>query len=208
MFYSRPNSNKYQEKPSHHKCYKCGEDKPFNTDFYHSHVGRKFGLNYICIVCDNKRKSGYTKANRQKANETRRLYELNNKSIGKCQRCASSRLPNSNNFCERHYLSDLAYKSLGSKSNWEFIKKLLESQNYKCAYTGIPLVLGVNASIDHIKSIKHNPNLKHDPNNICWADIEINRMKREHSEERFIELCSLVVTHHGDVSKMDKGSGL
>jgi 5-methylcytosine-specific restriction endonuclease McrA len=62
----------------------------------------------------------------------------------------------------------------------------LIQQNFTCPYTGDKLVLGVNASIDHIKPKKRFPELASDINNIEWVSFRVNYHKYDCTKEEFI----------------------
>lgn len=191
----RPNRNKYKEKPEVHICNKCLKEKPFNNDYYSIANHYLFGLAYICKNCEKIRKSLQTKKDRPRANASSKAWQKSNQEKGLCIKCSTKRIPTSNNFCEKHAFQDMSAKSLGTKTEWKFVKDLLVKQDYKCAYTGIPLVLGLNASIDHIKAKSKHPELQHSKDNIIWVDFDINLMKRQHDLEDFIKYCQMVVDH-------------
>lgn len=188
----RPNSGKYKEKPIDLLCIKCNQVKPFTSEHFYPHSGRKYKLSYVCKICDDARKTSQNLLRRVEINKVKRSWAKNNKLSGLCVKCNTPLLATSNNYCEKHYYQDLSHKSLGTKKEWLYLKTLLESQNFKCKYSGIDLVLGINASIDHIKPKATNPELYHNKDNIVWVDIKINRMKREHNLDEFVELCKLV----------------
>jgi hypothetical protein len=74
----------------------------------------------------------------------------------------------------------------------EYLAWLLAEQDYKCKYTGITLTScsaeqGSTASLDRIDSSKG-----YVEGNVQWVHKDINKMKLDFSEERFIELCKAV----------------
>jgi hypothetical protein len=76
---------------------------------------------------------------------------------------------------------------------WE----LFESQKRKCALTGVDLTLTRatrafegNASLDRIDSSKG-----YTLDNIQWVEKQINRMKSNLTETRFLQYCTLVVSY-------------
>lgn len=81
----------------------------------------------------------------------------------------------------------------------EFLWKLFVSQQRKCALTGIPLTLRargeVDASVDRIDSARG-----YVPGNVQWVHKDINRMKLDFTEERFLTLCRRVVEHHDRIT--------
>lgn len=72
----------------------------------------------------------------------------------------------------------------------EEISDQYESQNKLCAFTGIPLKFGVDASVDRIDS-EHG----YDINNIQIVHKDLNMMKKDMPNEVFIAWCKLVANH-------------
>ncbi len=72
---------------------------------------------------------------------------------------------------------------------WELLKK----QNYKCALSGINIYFNhtkdKTASLDRIDSTKG-----YIKNNIQWVHKDINKMKMDFPENKFIYLCKMVST--------------
>jgi len=94
--------------------------------------------------------------------------------------------------CFECYLKAHASTNLGASRHWTILRDKLISQNYRCAYTGEQLVLGINASVDHAFPKKRFPDLSRDPSNIEWVTREINLAKRDLTREEFISMCSKV----------------
>lgn len=78
----------------------------------------------------------------------------------------------------------------------EYAWELFEKQNKKCALSGIKLYLGNNletkfgkttASLDRIDSSK-----EYCIGNVQWVHKDINRMKSNIEEKKFIEYCTMV----------------
>lgn len=121
-----------------------------------------------------------------------------------CHNCPSPRLPNSNTYCERHWFGNLAAR-VKNRSGLKFnslelsveLKELIEAQNYTCPYTGIRLVPGVNASLDHVLPISRYPELGADISNLEWVSLEVNLAKRDKTREEFIELCVTILKNRG-----------
>lgn len=82
---------------------------------------------------------------------------------------------------------------------WELFKK----QDDKCALTGLPIhfesfrnkAIGVeqSASLDRIDSSKG-----YVPGNVQWVHKDVNVMKNDYPEDRFIEVCNLVTAFKGN----------
>lgn len=115
-----------------------------------------------------------------------------------CVRCGkeselrSLRADAKQRLCEKCYLMHFASHNLGNSKHWEALKAKLVSQNFKCAYTGIKLVLGVNASVDHILPVSRFPESKHDLDNVEWVDLKVNQMKRDSTRTEFLQLVASI----------------
>jgi ribosomal protein S14 len=73
---------------------------------------------------------------------------------------------------------------------FEDLADLLIEQDFKCALSGTPIQameISNNASLDRIDSSKG-----YVKGNVQWVLSEINMMKQQYSQERFIELCCAV----------------
>ena len=69
----------------------------------------------------------------------------------------------------------------------EEISDQYEKQSRLCAFTGIPLKFGIDASVDRIDS-----NLGYEVSNIQIVHKELNMMKKDMPNSVFIEWCKLV----------------
>jgi hypothetical protein len=73
----------------------------------------------------------------------------------------------------------------------EDIQNKYEQQNKCCALSGIPVVWGLNASVDRIDSNKH-----YTVNNIQIVVNTVNIMKRDIPEDVFVFLCKQIAGKH------------
>lgn len=96
--------------------------------------------------------------------------------------------------CETCHLKDVARRSLGKPELWQVLKEKLVAQDYKCAYTGQALTLGVNASLDHIYPLRHYPHLKAEPSNLVWVTKTINSWKNDNLPEDLMRLCGKIIS--------------
>jgi hypothetical protein len=70
-----------------------------------------------------------------------------------------------------------------------------ERQGGRCYLSGIALVIGENACLDHIFSrarYQHH-NIAGGLENLAWADADVNRSKNQLTPTAFLELCQQVV---------------
>ena len=72
----------------------------------------------------------------------------------------------------------------------EEISDQYEEQDKLCAFTGIPLTFGSDASVDRIDSSKG-----YNPNNIQIVHKDLNMMKKDMPNEVFVAWCNLVANH-------------
>jgi CRISPR/Cas system Type II protein with McrA/HNH and RuvC-like nuclease domain len=70
------------------------------------------------------------------------------------------------------------------------LEELWKEQEGKCYYTGLPLTIGINSSVDHI--VPTSKNGSNEKKNLCWTLYAINRMKLDKDKAYFIKLCKEV----------------
>ena len=173
-------------------CKKCGTDKDFNESNFPKDIRLKSGLRKTCRSCATAAVNAYQKSNRDKVSLSRRNREASYKNIGKCVNCKNPVVKNNKSYCEKHLVSMMASRHLGSKKMYGFLIDLLLKQRHRCAYTGVELIIGENASIDHIKSKAKNLELFNDSSNVQWVDIRVNLMKRELHEIEFLDIINMI----------------
>lgn len=86
----------------------------------------------------------------------------------------------------------------GAPSDWSMLLDLLNAQGHRCPYTGDYLVLGVNASVDHIYPRLTHRDRINDPSNLEWVTREVNDMKKARTPEDFIAFLSVIVKNGKD----------
>jgi len=78
----------------------------------------------------------------------------------------------------------------------EYMWNLLEAQEFKCALTGIPLVIEkvrtpkITASLDRIDSTRG-----YIEGNVRWVHKRVNIMRMNMSDEELIEWCKLIINY-------------
>lgn len=175
-------------------CTTCGSELPL-SDFYKD-CRNKTGYKSQCKTCCKKTQSQRVKKWRNKNPERTKIiakqFRESQKKKGLCRHCKNNIIPGKT-VCEKHYVADIAKKGL-DKGDITTAEILLEKfhTNPICPYTGIPLILGVNAHLDHIKSKKNHPELAGDINNVEWISDVANLSKNGFDKEDFIAFCKLV----------------
>lgn len=120
---------------------------------------------------------------------------------GRCIRCGNSEFaelsgqsgnPHGVKMCEKCRVKAAAIVYLGSSRHWEILLDKLKKQDFKCAYTGIHLQLGVNASIDHILPKSRFPKLRTNVDNLHWVSMVVNRAKNLLTQDEFFALINTI----------------
>jgi hypothetical protein len=110
---------------------------------------------------------------------------------GICVECRDPAL-SPTRYCRRHWIGTfLRHYKIPHSQHPEFWQ-LLEAQEFRCYYTGVLLVPGVNASLDHRIPTSRGGS-RTDINNCVWCDIKINAFKNDLTEAEFLERCRAVV---------------
>ena len=131
----------------------------------------------------------------------RKNYAEHSLKTGKCCKKCTNKKPENN--AHKGFYKDVLRASFVHKYKagaetrgitwsvgFEDLADLLIEQDFKCALSGLPLqAMGVNnnASLDRIDN-----SLGYVEGNVQWVLSEINMMKQQYTQERFIELCSAV----------------
>jgi len=176
-------------------CNKCRKKYKLSSDNFHRNKTKRNGYALECKKCvsyrNKKRYSNLTAEEKAVKNQYIKEFRKLQNEKGLCQHCKEPKLSNSV-YCEKHYLKYISKRLFGTVSKYKLLKNKLEKQDYKCAYTGDKLILGLNASADHIKPLSTHTHLYDDVNNIQWTTIDVNIMKLNHSEEDFFQLVKKI----------------
>ena len=85
------------------------------------------------------------------------------------------------------YQYDAKKRGLSWNLDAEYLWSVWETQQGKCIYTGIELSHGSTASLD-----RRDNALGYVEGNVQWVHRDINRMKSDFTESRFLQLCKEV----------------
>jgi 5-methylcytosine-specific restriction endonuclease McrA len=116
-----------------------------------------------------------------------------------CVNCGKEKSGSLSYLCPTCILRSQASKLWKDSSLWTKLSDLIESQNCKCPYSGVDLVIGKNASIDHI--VPRGNGGTNEVNNLQWVDVYINRMKLDKSHEEFLATIRQIAIYHGMIPK-------
>lgn len=127
-----------------------------------------------------------------KQNIYNKNWSVKQNNLGFCRFCNNEKIENQKT-CTICYLKIMAKNNLNDRSLHEKLYEKLIEQEFKCYLSGRQLILGFNASIDHVIPRSKNKELSKDIDNIKWCDKSLNLVKRDLTVEEFIKLCRDVV---------------
>ena len=109
---------------------------------------------------------------------------------GVCIRCSKAAM-RPTRYCRWHIMDNSLRKHGISSDQYDVFWQKLESQGFRCYYTGDPLIPGVNASIDHLVP-KSRGGSGSDIENCVWCDRDINALKNDWTKAEFIARCKSI----------------
>lgn len=83
----------------------------------------------------------------------------------------------------------------------EYVFQLLVEQGFRCALTGLPIGVAATAK-EHVRGgttaslDRRDSGRPYEPGNLQWVHKVVNKMKLNHSQDYFIEICRLVAAHN------------
>jgi hypothetical protein len=110
-----------------------------------------------------------------------------------CQCCRKQQLPNAQ-YCERCYLRNVSFRYFRTREHGDALLRMLNEQKWRCAYTGEPLVLGVNDSLDHKNPRSRYPEQALGLDNLEWVTRLVNTTKGAQTKTEFLCLVEAIYT--------------
>lgn len=162
------------------------------------HAGRSKARSDIglCTVCGKAPPTDGLKfcaACTAKHDAYRRGLVLRRAAAGMCRMCGTfPPLPDQRR-CQHCLFKGLSEDHFGSQRNAEEIRELWERSGGVCAYSGLPISLGVNAHLDHVMPLSRGG--EHTPANLQWAHAVVNQMKFNYTEEEFLNMVRHIYEH-------------
>lgn len=164
-------------KKSEGQCVTCGKKKDNSA--------------FLCPECSKK-------ASFRTANHQRNKIEQ-----GLCRNCTKRRstedMPRTDGqMCLECRVKAVVRARVGTglvKSHFRELLQMLYDQNFRCFYTGDPIMPGEydelrSASIDHIVPMARGGS--NDLSNLCWVSWMVNRMKTNMTHEEFVSRCAVI----------------
>ena len=97
--------------------------------------------------------------------------------------CITCRKPASLLRCSLCSIKNSMRKLLGSNQLVPQLLSKFDQQNCRCAYTGLPIVIGESASVDHKTPTSRGGT--NDLDNLHWVHSSVNRMKGTMNHDEF-----------------------
>lgn len=124
-----------------------------------------------------------------------KAWRKRRKQQGLCADCADGQAVHGTVRCLRCTLKKHAKHHLGHRARWKELAELFVQQGGRCAYTGVKLKMGVNASVDHVVARSVAPEREHDITNLKWVHVDVNKAKGALSLEEYVKQCERVLRH-------------
>ena len=150
---------------------------------------------HLCLTCLqplNAAKQAYCATCRERMRQDVKELKIRRRQTGLCLLCgkpASVRVKQP--LCQDCWFKEISRNRTGTSHNWQLIKGLFESQKQRCAYTGIMLIPGQNASLDHI--VPTHQGGDNSIYNLQWVDYQINIMKNSLNHDEFIGIIKMIL---------------
>ena len=167
-------------------CPKCANKRRWKSKIIR--LNRQ--VNNLCVYCGKPLEQGEKRAcdkcKKRQCNSVKKTQrKRREKGLCRCGKIATIGL-----LCENCWFKHTSLQRTGETENWLAIKQLLEGQKYQCFYTKRKLILGKNASLDHI--IPTSKNGDNSIKNLQWVDEQVNRIKNDMTHNEFIKFCHLI----------------
>jgi 5-methylcytosine-specific restriction endonuclease McrA len=95
--------------------------------------------------------------------------------------------------CQGCYLKQMSGWVFKNQRHAAELQDLWEKCGGRCAYTGLPLTLGVDAELDHI--VPESRGGTHDVSNLQWIHFMVNQMKFDYPEADFLAMVAAIYRH-------------
>lgn len=126
-------------------------------------------------------------------NEDSRLRYKNLLEGSQCTKCARQPRLSDHTLCADCLFKASALQNMGTAEHWDTIKRLWQEQHGLCAYTTVPLTLGVDAQLDHKYPTSRFPELRNQPSNVHWVHGSVNGMKQDLTHDEFMAVVGHIV---------------
>jgi len=126
----------------------------------------------------------------QAADRAARRYEAL-RAGGKCPHCGT-RDAAAGRLCVMCWFRNVASRRCGSAAHADMLRRKWVAQDGRCALTGIQMVPGDGASVDHIHPVSRGGAVA-DPDNLRWVLTEANAAKGTLDDATLFRMCRLIL---------------
>lgn len=149
----------------------------------------------LCYDCGTPVATGHIKCQKclDQTNKRGNLRRAKRQDAGLCIECGNHPAKNKSGSCEICTLKKAAKHHFGSVKHYKELMKLFLKQKGICVYTGIPLKLGENASLDH--RIPRAKGGKDEIQNLQWIHKAVNTIKGDLDEAEFLAMFREFIEH-------------
>lgn len=155
-------------------CKTCGIEMPVTS------------YKAYCAKCNKKKNDDLNKYYRERKNKF--------KEQGLCTYCGKNRNLEHSQFCYECYFAQTSFRVFKTREHKKMLQQKWEEQEGKCYYSGIKMILGKTASIEH-KTPKSRCLTFNDIENITWTLKSINTFKLTMLESEFLILIENIYNH-------------
>lgn len=175
-------------------CARCGkqlsERKSLCQEcrvFWNRHRDQKIAAG-LCEICSEPITSGGRCCDR--CIEKRKKRRAKVIAAGICSRCRKNKA-DAGMDCSGCWFKHAAKRHLGSVRHLALIMRLWAAQDGVCALSGVTLIPGVNASLDHV--VPRSKGGKNEAGNLRWVDRRVNRARDNMSDVELFTMCKRIV---------------
>jgi|SRR6185437_9459399 len=181
-------------------CIECKETKDESEFFKHKNC--KGGVRANCKICEVKRTRKYLDGNKDKVTIRRQKLAAEKRALGQCRRCNEPLFNESKCYCEKHWYEGAVQNikrfnknnARGRNALATELKQLAIKQDFKCAYSKLPLIPSINMSLDHIIPLSLGGS--NEISNFQWVDLSVNYMKLDLTEKEFLKIIHEIAKYN------------
>lgn len=165
-------------------------------DVYNKNRREQLKANKLCNYCKQPLSEiEISKCTACKEKVLKRRNELKQQrlELGLCILCNKESAIQSKKVGEICYLKTILRDLKWKSSEFTVLQQLLISQDNKCPYTGVTLIIGYNTELDHI--VPRSKGGTDKLSNLQWTLKPVNQAKHNLSHEEFVTLCKQIANH-------------
>lgn len=159
-------------------------------------LARQRAADGLCVQCGKAPKGEKHKLCdpcRKKNRERVAGVRKSRRDAGLCERCGLRPKIGNVRQCETCWFVVMSHEATGTTTHAEELRALFYANGGRCAYSGAPLEIGVDASLDHRLPVTKGGT--DDVGNLQWVHAAVNQMKWNFTEGQFFAWIRLIHAH-------------